>query len=236
MRVQSTRVTYLAVFVLALAMPTVVLAQGGYSLFGEATLVSPGNVSPTAVQLTSSATGATYSGIDFEIPAGTTLSDIQNLSSDYKFTAGSCGGGSPRFQVNVTDGTNSGNIFVYLGLPPAYIGCLMNVWLNTGNLASPASFVDTAQLPLGGPYDLYAAAQVKYGSYAVTGIQLVVDAGWAVAGGVQTVLTDNVMINASTYTFESADSCKRDGWQQFTSAPGPFRNQGACVSYFSHNR
>jgi len=118
---------------------------------------------------------------------------------------------------------------------PNYTLCPQNIWLNTGNLASPVNLVDTSQLPLGTFYDPDAAAQVKYGGYTVTGIQLVADGGWAVAGNVQTVLADNVMINNITYTFESADSYKKDGWQQFTSAPGPFKNQGACVSYFSHN-
>ena len=237
MRVEGNRLPLLAASVLALAFPTVVLAASGYSLFGDASFVSPGNNSPTAVQLTSelSNSGLTFSGIDFAIPAGTTFADIQNLSTDYKFTAGSCGGGSPRFQINLTNGTSSGSVFVYIGPPPNYTLCPQNIWLNTGNLASPVNLVDTSQLPLGTFYDPYAAAQVKYGGYTVTGIQLVADGGWAVAGNVQTVLADNVMINNTTYTFESADSCKKDGWQQFTSAPGPFKNQGACVSYFSHN-
>jgi hypothetical protein len=237
MRVEGNRLPLLAASVLALAFPTVVLAASGYSLFGDASFVSPGNNSPTAVQLTSelSNSGLTFSGIDFAIPAGTTFADIQNLSTDYKFTAGSCGGGSPRFQINLTNGTSSGSVFVYIGPPPNYTLCPQNIWLNTGNLASPVNLVDTSQLPLGTFYDPYAAAQVKYGGYTVTGIQLVADGGWAVAGNVQTVLADNVMINNTIYTFESADSCKKDGWQQFTSAPGPFKNQGACVSYFSHN-
>ena len=237
MRVEGNRLPLLAASVLALAFPTVVLAASGYSLFGDASFVSPGNNSLTAVQLTSelSNSGLTFSGIDFAIPAGTTFADIQNLSTDYKFTAGSCGGGSPRFQINLTNGTSSGSVFVYIGPPPNYTLCPQNIWLNTGNLASPVNLVDTSQLPLGTFYDPYAAAQVKYGGYTVTGIQLVADGGWAVAGNVQTVLADNVMINNTIYTFESADSCKKDGWQQFTSAPGPFKNQGACVSYFSHN-
>ena len=237
MRIQATRLLFPAVIVFVLAFPAVLLAADGYSLFGDATLVSPGNASPTAVQLTSVATisSLTYSGINFDIPAGTTFSDLQNLSTDYMFTAGSCGGGSPRFQLNLTNGTSSGSIFVYIGPPPNYTGCPQNVWLNTGNLASAANLVDTGQLPGGTFYDPYASAQVKYGSYAVTGIQLVADGGWAV-GSVQTALADNVMINASTYTFEGVDSCKKDGWQQFLTAPGPFKNQGACVSYFSHNK
>jgi hypothetical protein len=244
MRIQARRLPLLAVLVLALAFPTVVLAASGYTLFGDATLFSPSKDSPTAVQLTStcptgyptclSDSSFTYSGIDFEIPAGTTFAEITTLSTDYEFTSGSCGGGSPRFEINLTDGTNSGNVFVYIGPPPNYTGCSLNVWLNTLNLASAANLVDTGQLPAGTFYDSYSAAQAKYGTYAVTGIQLVADGGWAVAGNVQTVLVDNVAINDTTYTFEGVDSCKKDGWEQFISAPGPFKNQGACVSYFSH--
>jgi hypothetical protein len=47
------------------------------------------------------------------------------------------------------------------------------------------------------------------------------------------MLADNVAINNNVVTFESAESCKKDGWQQFTGAPGPFKNQGQCVSYFA---
>jgi hypothetical protein len=205
-----------------------VLAAGGYSLFGDATYVHPGFASPTAVQLRSSTVSPGYGGIDINIPAGLTFSQIQNLSTDYQFTAGSCGGGAPRFSINF--GPNM-NAFVYIGPPPNYSGCPQNVWANTGNLATPASFVDTSQLPGGTFYDTFAAADLKYGSDVVTGIQLVTDAAWLF--GTQTVLVDNVMINDAAFTFESKQSCKDGGWRQFTSSPGPFKNQGDCVSYFA---
>jgi probable HAF family extracellular repeat protein len=32
------------------------------------------------------------------------------------------------------------------------------------------------------------------------------------------------------------DDCKDGGWMQFTSSPGPFKNQGQCVSYFAHQK
>jgi hypothetical protein len=206
-----------------------VLAAGGYTLFGDATLVHPGNNSPTAVQLRSTSPGPGYGGIDFSVPAGTTFADIQNLATDYDFTVASCGVGAPRFQINV-DGVNA---FVYIGPPPNYTGCPPNTWVSTGNLATPAGFIDTSQLPGGTFYDTFAAADVKYGSQQVTGIQLVTDGGYAFPGGTQTVLIDNVMINSTTYTFESAQSCKDGGWTQFTSSPGPFKNQGDCVSFFA---
>jgi hypothetical protein len=223
-----------------------VLAAAGYSLFGNATLVSPGFNSPTAAQLTSTCPGGssqcfanntfTYSGVDFTVPAGMTLADLNNLATDYQFTAGGCGGGSTRFQVDVTNGSTSGTINVYIGPPPAYSPCTIGIWQNTGNLAAGSNLVDTSQLPLGTFYDPYSSAQAKYGSYKVTGIQLVADGGWAVPGNNQVMLADNVTINNSVTTFESADSCKKDGWQQFTSAPGPFKNQGQCVSYFAKSK
>ena len=172
-----------------------VLAAGRYTLFGDATRVHPGNHSHTAIQLRS--VGSGFGGIDFKIPPGMTFGQIQNLSTDYEFTAATCGQGSPRFQINV-DGKNA---FVYIGPPPNYTGCPQDVWQNTGNLATPVSFVDTSQLPGGFLYDTFATADLKYGSDVVTGIQLVADAGYFF--GTQTVLIDNTMINNALYTYEN---------------------------------
>jgi hypothetical protein len=212
-------------------------SSAGYTLFGAATTASPGNGSPTAIQLTSNTGNAStaddFSGIDFAVPAGMTYADLSKLSTDYNFTHNGCGGGSPRFQVNVTKpGGTTANVFVYIGPPPSYTNCPTGVWTNSGNLVTPASLVDTSQLG-GAFYDSQAHADAAYGSYPVTGIQLVADGGWFFSDGQQTVLVDNVMISGTTYTFESQDSCKNGGWQQFTSAPGPFKNQGDCVSHFA---
>jgi hypothetical protein len=206
-------------------------AASGYELFGTATLVSPGNNSPTGVETVSDGpTDLTVGGIDFTVPADFTVADLERLSTDYKFTQGTCGGGSPRFQVNVTNGTDEGKIFFYIGPEPNYTGCTTGTWQNSGDLAEAARLVDTSQLDGGNFYQPFAAALAAYGEYEVTGIQLVTDGGWQAD---QTVIFDNVRINNTTYTFESKDSCKDGGWQQFTGAPGPFRNQGQCVSYFA---
>lgn len=222
---------------LALAQGSAASAAGGYDLFGTATAVHPGNGSDTAIQLSS--VGTTFGGIDFDqtsvTPPVTTLATLETLSTDYMFTAGSCAGGSPRFQINVATSSGIKNIFVYLGPPPSYTLCPQNVWTNTSDLLTPASLVDTSQL--GGTfYDTWAHALAAYGTFTVTGIQLVADGGWALA---QTVLVDNVMINGTIFTFESGASpsdkekCKDGGWQRFTASPGPFKNQGDCVSYFA---
>lgn len=169
-------------------------ASASFTLFGDATRVHPGFNSHTAIQLRS--VGSGFGGIDVKIPSGLTFGQVQNLGTDYQFTAATCGGGSPRFQINV-DGKNA---FVYIGPPPNYTGCPLDVWQDTGNLATPVSFVDTSQLPGGTFYDTFAAADLKYGSDVVTGIQLVADAGWKF--GTQTVLVDDVRINYTTFTFE----------------------------------
>ena len=107
------------------------------------------------------------------------------------------------------------------------------MWVPSGNVLFP--FVDTSQLPGGTFYDTWAHAQAAYGNMTITGIQLVPDGGWAV-GGTQTVLVDNVMINNTTFTFEAdnKEACKDGGWQDFTFSPGPFKNQGDCVSFFAN--
>lgn len=209
-------------------------AAGAYELFGDAALVSPGYNSPTAARLTSGTTDPFYGGVDLGVPSGITFADLEKLSTDYKLTAGDCGGGSPRFQINVLDPATQQvrNIFVYLGPAPNYTGCTPNVWQNTGDLLEAGRTIDTSQL--GGTfYDTYEHALATYGSYEVVGLQLVTDAGWSQSGGVQTVVVDNIMVNNTIFTFESADTCKNGGWQQFTGAPGPFKNQGQCVSYFA---
>lgn len=222
-----------AALVLALLCTAVALAAAGYTLFGDAQLVSPGFNSPTAAQIRSaSAVPPGYGGVDFAVPSGLTVADLDNLSTDYMFTAGSCGGGAPRFQINVTTPSNgTKNIQVYIGPPPNYVGCPLNVWSNTSNLVAPANLVDASQILPGGQYTPWATVQTLFGSYPITGIQVVTDASWLFDP--QTVVVDNVQINNATITFENADSCKKGGWEQFTSAPGPFKNQGQCVSYFA---
>ena len=156
-----------------------------YTLFGEATYTAPGNASPRAVHLISDAAPG-WAGVNYGIESGITFADIAALSTDYRFESDdSCGGGSPRFQVNVVspDSADTGNIFVYIGPPPSYAGCPSSVWLGSGDLLEGANPVDTSQLDSGTFYDPYAAALVKYGAYTVTGIQLVADAGWAFGDG-----------------------------------------------------
>ena len=210
----------------------VAAAATGYSLFGDAQIVSPGHNSAHAAQATSTGSNA-FGGVDFTVPAGLTVSQLSNLASDYNPTVGTCGLGSPRFSVEVTNGSTTGNLFFYIGPPPNYNACPPG-WTLSGNLASPANLVDATQLG-GAFYEPYALVQTTYGSYTVLDISLVVD------GPNQTVQFDNTQINQTTYTYEPPPTkadCKNGGWQNFdgqNGSPGPFKNQGDCVSFFATN-
>lgn len=245
MRLRKSLLTLASASVATLLLSSGALAAAGYTFFGDAQYVSPGNASSRAAQIRSSATPPGYGGVDFAVPAGLTVNGLTNLATDYMFTAGSCGVGAPRFQINVpetgpADGDPSGdNIFVYIGPPPSYTGCPPAVWSNTGNLFAPTNLVDATQLG-GAFYDPVANVKLSFGSLPVLGIQVVTDTGYAV-GGTQTVVVDNTQINATTITYEpnvptSKDQCKKDGWQGLEDANGqPFKNQGQCVAYFNHN-
>lgn len=229
------KISWLGLFLIVGIFPALAAVGVGYSLFGQASYVSPGNNSNRAVKLVADANAnpAVYSGIEYGIPANLTINDLNTLSTDYKFTASTCGVGSPRFGIQL-DGY-SGTIFVYIGPPPSYTGCPLNVWTNTNNLLTPASLVDTSQLPGGTFYDTWAAAQARYSGKKVTDIFVVSDYGPTQS---QTVLIDNTNVNDTLYTYEftSKDDCKQDGWRNFTFSPGPFKNQGQCVSYFATNK
>ncbi len=166
-----------------------VVAASGYSLFGDSQIVSPGNGSTSAVEATTTGTTG-YGGISFADGAGLTLNDINYLSTDVRSILGTCATGTPRFGVGLNDGTlTTKYLFFYLTCSTA--------WANSGNLASPTSPVDATQV--GGTFtEPYAAVQAAYGTYAVTGIFIVVDP----SNGPQTMQFDNSRVNSSTYGYE----------------------------------
>jgi hypothetical protein len=231
-------IIWLSVLLLVAAIsPSRASAATGYSLFGSASYSSPGNNSNRDVDLVADATAnpQVYSGVDFTVPAGLTIGGLKTLSTDYNFIVSSCSTGSPRFGITLSGNPNA-TIFVYIGPPPNYTGCPAG-WTNTGNLLTPTSLVDDTQLggTGAGPYDSWADAQAQYAGQTVIDIFLVSDDG---PSGTQEVQVDNTNVNGTTYTYEptSLADCKNGAWQTFTFTPGPFTNQGACVSYFATHK
>jgi hypothetical protein len=221
---------------LAVGGPALAAVGSGYTLFGSASYISPGYNSNRAVELVAdTAGGEPFSGIEFAVPEGFTVADIETLSTAYFFPTGSsCKDGSPRFQIQVDEDndpdTTAKNIFVYIGPPPNYTGCPSDVWSDTGNLVQDSDTVDASQL--GGQfYQTWESVVQEFGGRSVTGISLVADE----FSGPQTVLIDDTLINDVLYDYEqdSKQDCKKGGFKDFTTDPGPFKNQGQCVSYFA---
>src|SRR5207244_1340575 len=63
--------------------------------------------------------------------SGTPFASLTRLGTDFNPTVGGCGGGSPRFSIQLASGKN---VFVYLGPSPNFTGCTLNSWQSSGNL------------------------------------------------------------------------------------------------------
>ena len=188
--------------VLATAGPVRAAGHAGgstaYALVENATLVAPGNGSPTAAQLTSTGDPFTWAAVQLPIPARLRLRQLTHLSTDYRFVGGSCWGGSPRFEAWVTNGGGPAKIFFYIGPAPSYTGCPAGGYASSGNLATPTSPVDASQIG-GSNSDSYGNVQASYGNYSVTQVYIDLDGGWYAD---QTVDVDNTQVNKQRVTYE----------------------------------
>jgi len=173
-------------------VPSAVAASG--SLFGGATM--QGNQVKLVSDLTDASTANDASGINFTDTGVTTFSSLTQLATKFNVTDDSCGGSSPRFQINF----GSKNVFVYLGPSPTFTGCTPNTLVDSGNLIgnNDACRWDTSQIQAGTQCNTYAGALTLLGAQTVTGIQLVVDSGWFFPDKEQTVLVCDIRINNST--------------------------------------
>jgi len=184
-----------AVVVVSLAVVAPALAADP-TTSGTATITN--GVATLTSDFTDTSTTNDFGALTFSVPSGTTLSSLTTLSADYNITEGSCGGGSPRFQLNI-DGKN---VFVYLGPTPNFTGCASG-WTSTGNLATnPDLRVDLSQLG-GSQYSTWAQAVTLLGSHTVTGINFAVDGGWSQTAKKQVVQVKNVTINGAAYLVPS---------------------------------
>ena len=174
----------------ALAIPATAFAaisgsEGTTIADGKATLVSD-NVTP-------------YSYISFDDLNGQPVASLTELSADV-YSATSWGGGSPRFQVKVSDGTTTKNIMVNLGDLPNFTSGNTG---DTGNLLDAGLRVDSSQLNASGGtfYDTWTGAKAAAdagGFTTISNISLMVDGGWSVA---QTFVFDSVSINGTVNPF-----------------------------------
>jgi hypothetical protein len=185
-------ITLLATLAIIAFVPSAVAASG--TLFGAATM--QGNQVKLLSDFSDASTANDASGINFTDTGVTTFSSLTQLATKFNVTDDSCGGGSPRFQINF----GGQNVFVYLGPSPTFTGCTPNTLVDSGNLIGnndPCRW-DTSKIQAGTQCNTYTGASTLLASRTVTGNQLMVDSGWFFADKEQTVLVCDIRINNST--------------------------------------
>ena len=138
---------------------------------------------------------------------GDTLDQLTNLQAMYNGQSGCFGGGSPRFQIDMSNGVKSANIFVYFGTPPGFVDCpTPDTWFSTGNYATDSAGTrwDTSQLCTGTFYNTYSGAVTCADTlgYTIDSLSVVTDGGWfgtnAGTSSGQTFLFEEIQSNTVT--------------------------------------
>ena len=186
------------------AVTALALAFSGSALAADPTTFGAATIDGGVAKLVSDTSVANtpnddFSGVTLPLPAGLTLAQVTQLSTEFNVTDDDCAAGSPRFAINY--GPNK-NVFVYLGPSPSFTGCAKDTWLSSGNLVgtSEAGRVDTSQVG-GSVNSTWAAALALVGTQPIVSISLVVDSSWSpvFADKEQTVLVRNVKLNNETF-------------------------------------
>jgi hypothetical protein len=144
-----------------------------------------------------------YGNLSFTPPAGTTVGSISNLTAHFGWPVGHNAGGSMRWALRTPDG----EVWIYYGdLATTFQSGTGGSGTNMLTLTDAR--VEASQLGHSPQYDTLAnvlaapAPTASYGTIAnepVTGIDLVVDAGWALT---QRVQLSDVQITANGSTSE----------------------------------
>jgi hypothetical protein len=204
---------FVLLLLVVLAIPAA--ASAAISGIGGGTTISNGQATLVAN------TTSPFSFISFNDLQGRPVGDLTSLSADV--VQADFGLGSPRFSVELSNGTDTKSVFVYLGdLPNLDTGGTGD----TGNLVDSGTRVDSTQL--GGTF--YGTWQDALTAAANSGYTTISEIDFVVDGVSQTVVLDSVTINGTTYGFaaSSKDDCKTGGWQTLG-----YKNQGDCVSSFA---
>ncbi len=178
------------------------------------TVVYEQSVCPTPTPPATSCFAAgtfTFGGFVTRNVKGDTLDQLTYLASQYYIQYGCDGGGSPRFQIDMSNGKN---IFVYFGTYPAFADCVpSNTWqpacpttqCATPNMASDSAGLRWDSTQIGGPfYGTYSEAVTLANAQGLTisSVSVITDGGWSngnagTANG-QTFLFQNIQVNGVT--------------------------------------
>jgi hypothetical protein len=135
------------------------------------------------------------------------LDELKKLSVTYQVIAGGHGGGSPRFSICLDtdhDGEIDGHVFVNLGDPPNFTSGTTGL-ISTGNLLGDDDLRFDAQQLGGDFYMTFDEVVDAYGDADVLCVDFVVDAGWFVDEGVQSVVVTELRVNNDKLNLKKLD-------------------------------
>jgi len=204
------------IFLTRVSDPTPPDSRNGATFFGTAEPVhfcdSNGVCDTVVYEQSVSQPGIfTFGGFVTRNVKGDTLDQLTYLASQYYIQYGCDGGGSPRFQIDMSNGNN---IFVYFGTYPAFADCLpSNTWQPacpatqcvTPNMASDSAGLRWDSTQIGGPfYGTYSTAVTLANSQGLTisSVSVITDGGWsngnAGTSNGQTFYFQSVQVNGVT--------------------------------------
>jgi hypothetical protein len=153
----------------------------------------------------------TFGGFVTRNVKGDTLDQLTYLASQYYIQYGCDGGGSPRFQIDMSNGNN---IFVYFGTYPSFADCLpSNTWqpacpstqCPTPNMASDSAGLRWDSTQIGGPfYGTYSTAVTLANAQGLTisSVSVITDGGWSTGNAGtsngQTFYFQSIQVNGVT--------------------------------------
>lgn len=196
--------TVTALGLLALAAPTpadavTVRLPGTWVTLNAPWGMPPAGTAGLALHVTPS--GPTDFGLaQVTMPAGTQIEDIGPLAYDHFYERGSCGGGSPRYQLRIdldNDFAPDANVFVYAGPFPNFGGCAAGRWVNDRLDLGQKRF-DASQVG-GSFYNTQAEAHAAAGiAHQVLSVTFVWDSAWLF--GPSDMWFDDIQVN--TYVLD----------------------------------
>jgi len=158
----------------------------------------------------------TYGGFVTRNARGLTLDLLTTLATQYNVQAGNCGGGSPRFTLDMVNPAGvHDTIQVYIGdLSTVFQSCPTDAWTQDTSVADPSG--NYATDAAGNRWDIshYCTPTYPYATYStavtcanglgltISAIFVVTDGSWSstagAPGGTQTVLFRSIQVNTTT--------------------------------------
>jgi hypothetical protein len=124
-----------------------------------------------------------------------TFNQVTNLSADYLFTEGTCGGGSLRWTVAVNHDGVEKHVDAYYGDPGGVQECSTHSGSGQ-DLISTGTAPNRFEVFQSGTYTTYVDAQTAAGSDPVLWVALILDSGWMLD---QRANVSNITVNDNTF-------------------------------------